>query len=53
MFHPEKLDNPPTTSKFGVRPNIFKVSLCSAVFVVGFLISQYHAEHREQKHILP
>jgi hypothetical protein len=47
MFHPEKLNNPPTASKSGVRPDIFKFILGSAVFVVGYLISQKNAEPRE------
>jgi hypothetical protein len=52
MFHPEKLNNPPTAFKFGVRPDIFKFILGSAVFVVGFLIPLKNAEPREQ-YILP
>jgi hypothetical protein len=47
MFHPEKLNNPPTASKSGVRPDIFKFILGSAVFVVCYLISQKNAEPRE------
>lgn len=48
MFQIKKSKNPPTAFKSGVRPDIFKVSLCSAVFVVGFLISINNAEHKEQ-----
>jgi len=48
MFQQKKSKNPPTAFKSGVRPDIFKFILGSAVFVVGFLISQKNAEPREQ-----
>lgn len=46
MFQIKKSKNPPTAFKFGVRPNIFKFILGSAVFVVGFLIPINNAEPR-------
>lgn len=39
MFQLEKLKNPPTTSKLGVRPSDFKFILGYAVFVVGYFKS--------------
>lgn len=48
MFHFQSLNNPPTTSKLGVRPGIFKFILGSAVFVVGFINFFYYAEPREK-----
>lgn len=49
MFLPEKLNNLPTTLKFGGRPDIFEFILGFAVFVVGYLISRKNAKPREQK----
>ena len=46
MFQ-QKIKNPPTTSKLGVRPGNFKFTLGSAVLVVGFLIFSKNAEPRE------
>jgi len=51
MFPLKKKNNPPTAFKFGVRPDIFKFILGSAVFVVGFFNTLNYAEPREQKHI--
>ena len=48
MFQTNQLKNLPTTSKPGGRPGIFKVCLCSAVFVVGFLKILCYAEHKQK-----
>ena len=52
MFHLVKLNSPPTTSKRGGRPRIFKFILGSAVFVVGFLIPLKNAEPREKRNAI-
>jgi hypothetical protein len=48
MFQPKNLNNLPTMAKLGGRPSIFKIILCSAVAVVGYLKNLENAEHKKK-----
>jgi len=49
MFQQIQLNNPPTASKFGVRPNIFKFFLVSQSLLWAYLKILKNAKPREPK----